>query len=450
MLNMHTKTVATLSTILLLLTLISSVYAINYFTDGQDSSTMETESDFSAWTGTGGTIAVSTDEAHHGLNSVKASTGGYLYKDLGTSYNTLYFRAYVKFSSLPNSGVYSKILVLSGQGGYDPTATVGYYNTGSGYRWTCYVDDVYQASDFYVQEITPDTWYCVEIKGDASGGAGAGELRVYIDDVERITITTASFDTNFGRLYVMNFPTGWNYIYTDCFVCSDSYVGPEGVDDNAPTYSNAADNGVTQVGETATASCLWVDDFSLDTCYFSTNNTGTWVNSSLTVSGISSWANKSFQLNFTQSTAVQYKWYCMDNTSQWNTTATYTIMTTPLTLTFYLNNSTMGTFFVDTVETANTTANTYNYNISVNLQGLPSSESYIWNNFNWTGGLISTNNYNYYTSGNNTVWCYFAEAGTSGTYGTTTIRGVGIFFVAATVIASTVFIVAIHIKQKSD
>jgi hypothetical protein len=232
--------------------------------------------------------------------------------------------------------------------------------------------------------------------------------------------------------------------YDVCF-----YVyGEAAVSDNAPTYTNAANNGVTQVGETVSLSVQWQDDFSLDTCYFSTNNTGTWANSSLTVSGVSSWANTTMQLNFTSSTLIQYKWYCSDNASQWNTTQTYNITTTALSITFNLNNSTMGSFYVDTVLTANTTANTYNYNQSILLQGVTSSSLFVWQNFTWIGSSTTSNNYVYYTSGNNTVLCNFDVAGT-GT-GDTNIyhRGYGTILLIAVVALSVSGMVLIKVKYK--
>ena len=181
-------------------------------------------------------------------------------------------------------------------------------------------------------------------------------------------------------------------------------------EDDEPFYSNAGYDEKTQVGLNADFWVFWEDDFALDTCYFSTNNSGSWYNHTLTVSGVSSWANKTLQLNYTSSVRVNYQWFCMDNASQWNNTSVYFLTTTPLYVTFNFNNSTMGKFKVDGVNTANETQNSYDFNQSIILDGIPLSSDYSFLNFTWSGGNSIINNYYYNTSGNNTVWCYFGIA----------------------------------------
>lgn len=183
----------------------------------------------------------------------------------------------------------------------------------------------------------------------------------------------------------------------------------EGVPDDFPFYSDVGSEGVTQVGLNNRFSCFWEDDLALDTCYFSTNNTGSWFNHTLSVSGVSSWANKSLQLNYTTGVRVEWKWFCMDNASQWNTTSLYFLVTTSLYITWNYNNSTMGNFYVDDVLMANETALAYNFNQSINLVG-GAFNNFAFLNFTWLYGNSIINNYNYYTSENNTVWCYFGIA----------------------------------------
>ena len=192
------------------------------------------------------------------------------------------------------------------------------------------------------------------------------------------------------------------------------YIEYTAISDDKPFYSDADYDGKTQVGLYADFWCYWEDNFALDECYFSTNNTGTWANTSISVFGVASWANITKQLNFTSSVRVEYMWYCSDNTSQWNWTSTYFLEITPLYVTFNFNNSSMGKFYVDYTNTANETQNSYNYNESILLDGITLSSDYIWNNFTWIGGNSVTNNYEYYTSGNNTVWCYFGLSGVGG------------------------------------
>ena len=223
--------------------------------------------------------------------------------------------------------------------------------------------------------------------------------------------------------------------------------------DNAPTYSDVGDDGVTQVGEYVTVSCYWEDDFAIDTCYVEHNSTGTYTNYSIPVSGSSSWANKTFQLNYTSNIKVGYRWFCCDNASQWNITNYSYITTTPLYITFNLNNATRGRFYVDLVNTANNTQYGYNYNQSILLLGATYNNNYIWSNFTYSNVNITTNFYNYLTNGNNTIWCNFdianiTSSSGSGNYTETDLHE---YFVLGAVIGGVCCVVfAIIIIGKED
>lgn len=187
-------------------------------------------------------------------------------------------------------------------------------------------------------------------------------------------------------------------------VCVQAYV-EEFVADSPPFYSDVDTDGVTQVGQECSFSAYWEDDFELDTCYFSTNNTGIWVNHTISVSGNASWANKTIQLNFTVGIKVEYLWYCSDNASQWNNTSTYYLITTAIYITFRFNNG--GQFRCNNVTLTNGTSIAYAYNVSIELVAVPINSSFIFQNFNWVINLSLTNPYNYFTSENKTVWCNF-------------------------------------------
>jgi len=180
--------------------------------------------------------------------------------------------------------------------------------------------------------------------------------------------------------------------------------------DDPPEYSNVGDDGVTQVGEYVTVYSYWTDDFELDTAYVEHNSTGTPTNYSVSVSGSSSWVNKTFQLNYTV-VVVRYRIWCMDNASQWNVTSYSSITTTQLTLTFYLNNSTMGAFYVDSVEKSNGTTGSYDYDASVSLMGVPANSSFVFSKFQWDSNFAESNPYSYTTNGNRSIWCIFDDAG---------------------------------------
>lgn len=177
--------------------------------------------------------------------------------------------------------------------------------------------------------------------------------------------------------------------------------------DDVPVYSSVGDDGVTQVGESVTVYSYWEDDFELDICYIEHNATETPTNYSISVSGSSSWANKTFQLAFTKNVKVAYKFWCSDNASQWNSTSYSYITTTQLYITFNLNNSTQGRFYVDLVNTANNTVNGYDYNETVFLLGATYNYNYSWCNFTYSETVIEENFYDFQTSGNETVWCNF-------------------------------------------
>jgi len=213
-----------------------------------------------------------------------------------------------------------------------------------------------------------------------------------------------SYDTSArrSRHYSLNYDSGSTKAYL--------YIEYETVADNPPYYSNIDDNGITQVGEMVTCSSYWEDDFELDTCYIEHNATETPTNYSISVSGSSSWANKTFQLAFTKNVKVAYKFWCSDNASQWNSTSYYYITTTQLYVTFNLNNSTQGRFYIDLVNTANNTQNGYNYNQSIFLLGATYNSSYVWCNFTYSETIITENFNNYLTGGNDTVWCNFDVA----------------------------------------
>jgi len=80
-------------------------------------------------------------------------------------------------------------------------------------------------------------------------------------------------------------------------------------------------------------------------------------------------------------------------------------------ITFKLNNSDMGKFYVDNIDTVNETQTMYFSNTNISLSGITTNSSYKWLNFTWVGGNSTENTYVYNVSENNTIWCYFNETG---------------------------------------
>jgi len=223
-----------------------------------------------------------------------------------------------------------------------------------------------------------------------------------------------------------------------------------GSGDNSPFYSNVGDDGVTQVGEDVTVSCYWQDDFELNWTVVSHNSTGSYVNFTVSCSGNASWSNKTFQLNYTSDIKVGYLFYGQDNASQWNYTSINYITTTPLYLTFNLNNSTQGRFYVDLGYTVNETQNDYNYNQTVFLLGATYNKNYTWCNFTDSETTVTENFYDYQTNGNKTVWCNFDVCNATGSgngYNETDLHEHFILGVIIAVIVSFSFII---IMDKKD
>lgn len=186
--------------------------------------------------------------------------------------------------------------------------------------------------------------------------------------------------------------------------------------DPYPWYSDVADDGVTQVGSTVSCSIRWWDNYDLDTCYFSTNNTGVWANSSCTVMGAWSWANKSVTLNSTFGLTVQYMWYCSDSNNQWNVTDVYSIVTTSINVTFCQNDFDMGSFLYGGVElTVNSTVVQCNYNQSFSLMAVPVNASFVFDSFVWDSTSSETNPHTIYVvSMDEEYVCIFGSAGEGG------------------------------------
>lgn len=500
--------------------------------------------DFSAWDGTHGSPATESNNPHCGnYNMIVDAASEDCYETDTEAYSQINARVYIKVASLVDNGDgVAFIDCYVGSPVYGSIAGAMMRNDGGTYEWGIWVHGtgrVWSGETFSV-----DTWYCAEL--EYIKGNGDAEIRLDINAVEVIARDTLTIDYSVSNVRVgAGYATGAPLYYIDCCVVADADIGLEGGVDNAPYYSSAGDDGVTGVGEDVSVYCFWEDDLALDTCYLEHNSTGTFSNSSLSVSGTSSWANttitlnttaslvvsyrwfcsdnasqwnqtgyynitltdayptysnagdngvtqvglivsvnclwsdnvglsvcylehnstgtatntslaiagtsswanSTFQLNFTANTVVSYRWFCNDTNNQWNITGYYNITTKSLYVTWNHNNSTMGSLFVDGAETANGTQSGYNFNQSISLVGAVASSSYIFESFNWTGGSTETNPYNYLTDGNNTVWCMFDEAGT-GTGSTTTIaQGRGIYFVAFAICLAIISIAVLGKKK---
>jgi hypothetical protein len=101
------------------------------------------------------------------------------------------------------------------------------------------------------------------------------------------------------------------------------------------TYTQTAGPTSSSIGTSSTRAGVpcdfygrWSDPDGLDSCIFSTNNTGIWVNTTVPVSGTESWANVTETLISSVGTTVRFRWYCNDTNGDMGDTGTKTLVTT--------------------------------------------------------------------------------------------------------------------------
>lgn len=392
------------------------------------------------------------------VSSIRRDANSYVIKDYGEDFFTgdfeYMFDFYVDWGFTDCEGGF--FTLANDVGAYDTISgndfiTVFMYKTSANYIFVRerYSGSTNQANTGY--SFADDTWwYC-----NVSRTSNVFRVDVYYDS-DRTSlrsycqITLNNVD-DYRYVYVMHgSSSGWKPDTTCSYSLAYHDFGLESEPDLEPYYNNAGDNGETTVGETLNVFCNWSDDYNLDTCYFSTNTSGVWSNSSLTVSGVNSWANTSLTLNYTYGIVVSYKWYCSDNASQWNTTLTYNVTTTSLNMTFYFNYTDCS-FFVDGITRTNGTILQFNYNQTVSLMGVTYNSTYNWLSFNATGYNLTTNpNSIFAVTEFNNVWCYFGLVGSgSGEYTEDdfeTIFSIVIILIVVLLTLFTVFL--INEKQK--
>jgi len=103
--------------------------------------------------------------------------------------------------------------------------------------------------------------------------------------------------------------------------------GSEELPSGPPSFSNIA-TSTTQAGAPCKFHAKWTDTDGLHTCIFSNNNTGPWLNETLSVSGTESWANKTLTLSSTIGQVIGYRWYCNDTLGYMSDTGIRTLITT--------------------------------------------------------------------------------------------------------------------------
>ena len=219
------------------------------FSDGQVGSTMETASDFSAWTttstGNGGTTpTVSTTQAHHGSNGIKlqistnAGSWSLVRKVLGSAYQTIYIREYCYVTELPDKNSTFLDYIGCGTDGVG-TAIVGgiYRNADGNYQWGVMFNDGVPPTFYYGDVLgSPpaiNNWYLLELYVYVH--ASAGQCTFWVNEAQQVAITSVDTDItgNISRVDArLECPAGGSQNatkigYIDCFVVATEYIGAE-------------------------------------------------------------------------------------------------------------------------------------------------------------------------------------------------------------------------------
>ncbi len=192
------------------------LYLTQYFTvlfsDGFETG------DFSAWSYTGGSPTVQSDEKHHGTYAMKCTaTSDAAYKT-GFDLPVAYVRVYFKFDSVPLETDLSSMFLKLFDSGWGNCGQVGVIAPEYG----TYLKFSYPSSISYIP-FTPDVnWHCFELHCVA--GSGNGICSLYYDgDLKNSQTSETLNNFSFFSLEETDDVT----IYFDCVVVADAYIGPE-------------------------------------------------------------------------------------------------------------------------------------------------------------------------------------------------------------------------------
>jgi len=129
-----------------------------------------------------------------------------------------------------------------------------------------------------------------------------------------------------------------------------SFVTKEGI---SPKYSDNSTNS-TAAGRHIEFRLNWTDNIGLDSYIFSLDNcTGSFSNvteSTFPTGGTEDWSNVTQTINLTVDCTIQWKIYANDTSDNWNTSDTYSFITTDVDSPQYSDNSTNSTASGEAVE----------------------------------------------------------------------------------------------------
>jgi len=249
------------------------------------------------------------------------------------------------------SGTITWIVNVTGMVSYQPgTPENSTTNTGIGYinvSWDTNKTNDNVVDDYLiVDQDTEQPFYTDNLYYNFTGLLGQ-EYNFTLYAVNNTNTTTSSVGDNFQVYPSVNTTNEWynhtssagktvtiyvRAVNTTHSTYSDWVEQTVELPDNTnPTYSSVSHN-TTIVGESVLFSIEYNDTTSLHPngqYIFSTNNTGTWINTSLTnFTSTPETITNTTILNSTSDTIVGYRWYVDDNAGNVNNTPIYTLTTT--------------------------------------------------------------------------------------------------------------------------
>ena len=201
------------------------------FDDGNDA----------GWTGetltTGETIDPSTSAAHHGAYGERAVTNGsaageraLLYYTFGATQQTLYVRAYMRWSTLPTASGRFALMDFRYSGNYITACDL--YNAAGTYKWRVwYYSGVNNTVASAGVSVSANTWYCVMLYTYVHDVNGV--VNLFIDGTSAVSASNVDTNGRGGNIdtfrigYVYNENTQAVTLDFDCVIAADQLLGVE-------------------------------------------------------------------------------------------------------------------------------------------------------------------------------------------------------------------------------
>jgi hypothetical protein len=264
---------------------------------------------------------------------------------LGSFSYTLWFRSETKGTmtqhilskkagTLSNSGPGYKMGISSTQDML--SCNVG-DSSGTNWRINIYESSIWGKNVWAMCTVVVDRsagYMYMYINGSQRGNIGIGSLGS-TSTAQNLTLGKTADQTQYyfqGGLDEIRIASGaWSAAWIKASYNSEKNTlltyGSEELPSGPPSFSNIATN-TTQAGAPCKFQAKWTDPDGLHTCIFSNNNTGTWFNETLPVSGTESWANKTLNLSSTIGQVIGYRWFCNDTLGYMGDTGIRTLITT--------------------------------------------------------------------------------------------------------------------------